>query len=219
MNPPNKIVLTFTTILIPLFLVMTAIRILINPFFLTFEYNKPNFPADPYGFTKEDRFRWATPSLLYLTNNEDISYLEELKFDDGTPIYNERELSHMVDVKNLVQTMISAWFIISGLLILTALFAYRGRWIKDFWLAVSRGGWSTIAIIVLILAAVAISFNALFTGFHRIFFTGDTWLFYYTDTLIRLFPIVFWQDAFIFMGVITALGALILGFLGRRLAR
>jgi hypothetical protein len=41
----------------------------------------------------------------------------------------------------------------------------------------------------------------------------------YSDTLIRLFPLPLWQDAFIFMGVFSLAGGLILGFAGRALAR
>jgi len=40
-----------------------------------------------------------------------------------------------------------------------------------------------------------VSFSSFFTTFHRIFFTGDSWLFSYSDTLIQLFPLPFWVDA------------------------
>jgi uncharacterized membrane protein len=44
-----------------------------------------------------------------------------------------------------------------------------------------------------------------FTLFHALFFEGDSWLFLNSDTLIRLFPIRFWQDAFL-LGALIALG-------------
>jgi uncharacterized membrane protein len=47
------------------------------------------------------------------------------------------------------------------------------------------------------------AFGILFVGFHRIFFEGDTWLFLYTDTLIRLFPVRFWQQAFLTLAGLT----------------
>lgn len=37
--------------------------------------------------------------MNYLTNDEGIEFLGDLKFPDGSPVYNERELHHMVDVK------------------------------------------------------------------------------------------------------------------------
>ncbi|MRS04419.1 DUF1461 domain-containing protein, partial [bacterium] len=82
-----------------------------------------------------------------------------------------------------------------------------------------RGGWITIGIILAVLISVAISFSQLFTWFHKIFFTGDTWLFLYTDSLIRLFPMQLWQDAFIWMGSIALAGALILALLVGKLAK
>ena len=55
-----------------------------------------------------------------------------------------------------------------------------------------------------------------FAGFHSLFFEGDSWLFLYSDTLIRLFPLRFWQDAFLSAALIALGGGLGLAFgLGR----
>jgi len=51
-----------------------------------------------------------------------------------------------------------------------------------------------------------------FAWFHSLFFEGDTWLFEYSDTLIRLFPIRFWQDAVIMMAVIALGGGAALAY-------
>ncbi len=203
---------------IVLFLMMTSIRLLIQPLFLTIEYNMPGFPPDPYGFTKEDRLHYANLSVKYLVNDANISFLGDLKFLDGSPVFNQRELSHMLDVKILVQQMIRTWIGLGAFILLSGLWAWRAGWLADFWLAVSRAGWATLAVIALILLGVAVGFSALFTGFHRIFFEGDTWLFLYSDTLIRLFPLRFWQDAFIFMGGFSMLGGILAALLGKRLA-
>ena len=76
-----------------------------------------------------------------------------------------------------------------------------------------------LAIVALILLGTVTAFNWLFTEFHRIFFTGNSWLFYFTDTFIRLFPMQFWQDLFIVIGVACIILGLIFAFAGRRLAR
>lgn len=206
------------TIAVPLVLMFTSICILLNPFFLRYEYNLPNFPADEYGFTKADRLKWGELSLLYLTNRAGPEFLADLKFEDGQPIYNERELSHMVDVKNLVQLMIKILIPLVLFLMITWWLAKRLGWLSQFWHAVSMGGWVTLGLIGLILLGTLLDFDALFTGFHRIFFTGSTWLFYTSDTLIRLFPEKLWSDAFIFMGVFTLVGGVICTFLGANLA-
>ena len=55
-------------------------------------------------------------------------------------------------------------------------------------------------------------FYSFFAGFHAIFFEGDSWLFLFSDTLLRLFPIRFWQDAFLFAAVIALGGGIGLGW-------
>lgn len=219
MKTARTILTSFTVLAIPFFVIMTAIRLVMTPLFLQFEYNQPGFPPDPFGFTREDRLYWSQYALDYLFNDADISYLGDLRFEDGTPLYNERELSHMVDVKLLVQQMIVAWIALGLALIGIALLAWRTGWLGEFWQSVSYGGWLTLALVASILIFVVLSFNALFTAFHRVFFEGDTWLFLFSDTLIRLFPLRFWQDGFILVGAVTILGGLVFGFLGRALAR
>jgi uncharacterized membrane protein len=54
----------------------------------------------------------------------------------------------------------------------------------------------------------ALAFWQFFTLFHGLFFEGDSWLFLYSDTLIRLFPIRFWQDVFLAAALITTGGGL-----------
>lgn len=214
----QKMLLVLLSLLIPLLLLLTSIRLLFNPLFLDLEYGLANFPPDEFGFTTADRLKWGKISLDYLTNTEGSEFLGNLRFENGEPLYNERELSHMVDVKNLVQAGLKAWY---GLLVLFGLMAFlswRTKKLPQFWRALSTGGWLTIGLIVAILAAVAIDFDALFAGFHAIFFQGDSWLFYTSDTLIRLFPLKLWSDAFIFMGVFTLVMAVIFALGGNRLA-
>jgi integral membrane protein (TIGR01906 family) len=204
---PNRIGLWGISILVPVILLMTSVRILLNPALLEFEYLQKTFPADTYGFTIEDRLKWGNISVQYLLNDEELSFLGDQQFDDGTPLYNDRELSHMLDVKILVQQMIRAWYLLMILFIATAIYAWQADWMRNFLFSLKRGGWITLGLIGAILLLIVSSFNELFTGFHRIFFQGDTWLFLYSDSLIRLFPMRFWQDAFIWMAVIWFLEA------------
>jgi len=198
------------TIIIPFFLMMTSIRILLNPFFLDYEYSLPNFPPDEFGFSTQDRLYWGKISLDYLTNRAGIEFLGDLQFQDGTPFYNERELSHMLDVKNLIQKALVVWYCAISVLLGLYIWSRAKKWSDFFWRGVSRGGLLTVGVIVAILIGVVLNFEALFTQFHHLFFTGDTWLFYTNDSLIRLFPEKLWSDAFIFMGVFTLTGAILL---------
>jgi integral membrane protein (TIGR01906 family) len=207
------------SLLVPLILIGTALRILLSPIYYTVEYNMPYFPADEYGMTKEERLHWAPYAVEYLVNDADISYLADLKFDDGSELYNERELSHMVDVKNVVQGALRTWYISLALLLTLALIAYRSQWMNEFFNGLRRGGWWMIGLAVAIASIVGVGilidpnvFWEFFSAFHSLFFEGDSWLFYFSDTLIRLFPIRFWQDAFLAAAVIALGGGLALAF-------
>lgn len=214
-----KAMASIVTLLLPFIILMAAVRLLITPVFAKIEYKLPGFPEDKFGFSLQERLQWSAPSIKYLVNSEDITYLSELKFEDGTSIYNDRELSHMVDVKALVQIMIKVWLgcIALILLIVILLDNLKARDIlcKGFY----WGGWLSIGFVLAMLLFVAINFNQLFTWFHYAFFEGDTWLFYESDTLIRLFPLRFWQDAFIFVGSFTIIVGLmfVLIFRSKRL--
>jgi integral membrane protein (TIGR01906 family) len=206
-----------TSLLVPLILIGTALRILLSPIYYTVEYNMPYFPPDEYGMTKEERLKWAPYAVDYLVNDADISYLADLKFDDGTELYNERELSHMVDVKNVVQGALRTWYISLALLLILALSAYRFEWMDEFLNGLRRGGWWMIGLAVAIAVIVGVGilidpnvFWEFFSLFHSLFFEGDSWLFYFSDTLIRLFPIRFWQDAFLAAAAIALGGGLAL---------
>jgi len=205
-------------VLVPLALIGLGLRVLLSPLFLKIEYNMPYFPPDTYGFTKEDRLKWAPYALEYLVNSSDISYLGDLKFEDGSPLYNERELSHMEDVKHVTRNALNVWYITLSLLTLLGIWSWRGDWTQAYRQGLMRGGWLMVglAIAIGVIAVIGIAINPdiffkFFTVFHRLFFTGDSWLFLFSDTLIRLFPIRFWQDAFLWAAVIALGGGTALG--------
>ncbi len=207
-------------ILVPFALIGLGIRALLTPLFLQIEYNMPYFPPDEYGFTKADRLKWAPHALDYLVNDADVSYLGGLKFDDGAPLYNERELSHMDDVKRVTKGALNAWYVSLALLAALGAWARFGGWMQTYRQGLRRGGWLmvglAVAIGLVVVAGIAVNSNVFwnfFAGFHSLFFEGNSWLFLYSDTLIRLFPLRFWMDAFLFAAVIALGGGVALGFL------
>ena len=210
-----KLIHFLTSLLTPIVLLGFALRLLLTPIFLQVEYRMPGFPADEYGFTREDRLRWAPFAVDYLTNREDISYLADLKFDDGTPLYNERELSHMDDVKRVTRGALNVFYLALAGLALLGLWSKRPQQWAAFRQGLKRGGGIMVGIAGVVAAVVAVGmflipdlFWSFFSGFHALFFEGDSWLFAYSDTLIRLFPIRFWQDTFLFAALIAVAGGL-----------
>jgi integral membrane protein (TIGR01906 family) len=208
---------------LPIFLVLTNVRLLTSEAYLRYEYSKPSFPK-PKRFTVEERMEFARTSVAYLLTDAGIETLRNLA-DDSGPIYNERELRHMEDVKILTS---KAFPLHVGLgLFLLALIGgmvYLGGELHSAALQGLVGGAVvTWVIMVGLTLLVALNFNWFFTQFHLIFFEGDTWLFPATDTLIRLFPPQFWFDASLILGLLTLAQAAVVGgvawFLGHRIAQ
>jgi len=207
------------TLLIPFILIGLGIRVLLTPLFPNIEYRLPYFPPDIYGFSTQDRLHWGMDGINYLLNNADISYLGDLKFSDGTPLFTEPELSHMHDVKVVVQNFLKIWYIVIVVLILFGIWAWRGKWLAAYSQGLRRGSWLTLllALTIGIVATIGASGNgdlfwSFFANFHHLFFQGNSWLFPDSDTLIRLYPLQFWQDAVLYIGIIAALGGLIFAF-------
>jgi len=143
-----------------------------------------------------------------LVNGAGIEFLGDLTFDDGSPLYNERELSHMQDVKNVVKPTLTIGTITLAALVALGLWAWRSNRWQAYRSGLMRGGWLMISLVVVVGLFASVAFWQFFTLFHAIFFKGDSWLFLYSDTLIRLFPMRFWQDAFAFVGVFAVGGGL-----------
>jgi len=198
------------TLLTPIFLLGVGLRVLLTPLFYNVEYRMPYFPPDPYGFTQEDRLHWAPYAVNYLINNADISYLGDLTFEDGSPLYNERELSHMHDVKGVTQAALKVWYGAVILMVGLGIWARYGKWWQAYRQGLRRGGWLMIGLVIVLGLFGAFAFWQFFALFHSLFFEGESWIFLNSDTLIRLFPLQFWQDAFLWAGVIAVGSALAL---------
>jgi integral membrane protein (TIGR01906 family) len=210
MKTVYRILSWLVAILVPFVFTFLGVRLLLTHAFPEIEYRLPGFPADEYGFTMQERLHWSKISIDYLLNPADISFLADLTFPDGSPLFNERELSHMLDVKQVVRPVLwigyGTWLLLLGL----GVWAWLAGWKRDLMNGLRRGGWLTVGLVVGLGLLGALSFWQFFTVFHELFFTGDSWLFYYSDTLIRLFPMRFWQDAFLFVGLLDLLGGLAL---------
>jgi integral membrane protein (TIGR01906 family) len=182
---------------LPLVLVLINARLLMSNAYLRWEYNKPGFPDDPYGFTREDRLQYAPLALAYLFNNAGVEFLGDQTFPDGSPLYNDRELSHMHDVKVVTRGLVRfgmALVIVyaAGIVVLAVSPAAHA----DLYAALLAGSVLTVALLVTGLITVSLAFDWLFVQFHALFFEGASWIFPTSDTLIRLFPEPFWIDAF-----------------------
>jgi integral membrane protein (TIGR01906 family) len=116
----------------------------------------------------------------------------------------------MVDVKLALSNALTIWLVALVVLVLLGLWARFGGWWATFRWGLGRGGLLSMFLILLVIVIVLLSFGIFFVAFHNVFFEPGTWMFLWSDTLIRLFPERFWRDIFIYVGLITAgLGLLI----------
>lgn len=212
MNILKKILNVLVSGAVPIIISGLSVLILLSPMFMNLEYNRPNFPEDNYGFSTEERLIFGNQTRRYLISSMSLDDLRELKFADGDQIYTEGELTHLEDVKVVLQGVLRVFAGAAAVLSLGGAVAYTRNWKDDFLNAIFRGGKITTGLLIIILLLTLVSFQSLFTNFHMMFFEGDSWLFYYSDTLIRLFPIRFWQDIFLLFGLATLAGGIILGW-------
>ncbi len=226
MNRLYSAISWLVALLVPLALIGLGVRLMLTSTYLNVEYNRPDFPADQFGFTTQDRERWGLSGVNYLLNNAGISYLGNLTFPDGSSLFNERELSHMHDVKIVAQGFLRIWYGDLSILLLVGIWAWRGQWFAEFRRGLRRGGWLTLALalVVGLIGTVGASgsgdvFWQFFTDFHGLFFQGQSWLFPDSDTLIRLYPLKFWEDTVLYIGIVAAIGAFACVFVPRDIRR
>ncbi len=122
-------------------------------------------------------------------------------------LFEEREILHMIDVKDLMQ-IVSAVSIWTGIIL--AFTAAIGLAIRrhQFWVSLSRWLRYTaliwgIAIAAIIIIAI-IDFTWIFTQFHLLSFANDLWqLDPFRHYLLLLFPERFFLEATLFIALLT----------------
>jgi integral membrane protein (TIGR01906 family) len=124
----------------------------------------------------------------------------------------------MVDVKIALRGALTVWRLSLVALVVLGLWAWRGGWLELYKLGLGRGGFLTTALLGAAIVLVLLSFGVFFVAFHNVFFETGTWVFEYSDTLIRLFPERFWRDIFIYVGILAGGAGLALGYGLRRRA-
>lgn len=198
------------TIGVPVLLILGTVRLAMTPQFLSFEYQRPDMHDDLYGFTLEDRLRWGPLGIEYLVTDADISLLGNLQFENGNPMFSERELDHMADVKVVTR---AAFFVLAAALMivpLSALYLWRSGRRSQLREALLRGAIFTLGGIVAVVFGAIVAWDMFFSLFHQLFFADGTWIFYTSDTLIRLYPEKFWFDTALIIGIAVIGGALLI---------
>lgn len=199
---------------VPLAMLAAGVRLVATPLFLWVAYHRPGFPEDPYGFTAEDRMVLGAHGMDYILNWAPGAFLGSVRTPDGRPWFTADEVSHMTDVKQVLQ--LGLWAAVAVVLVALVLTVLRRRDRRGLLGAVAVGGWLTVAATAVLAMIAAVAWQWFFAAFHGLFFSEGTWTFRATDTLIRLYPTQFWIDAAAVIGVITVGGALLAALVAQR---
>ncbi len=125
-------------------------------------------------------------------NSELIDYLKyggTLDID----VFNEKEITHMKDVRNLVQSSI---ILLNVLLVLFLILLISLYYIdkEKIGLSLIIGGGLTFLDAFVFFIITRFNFRWLFDKFHRIFFVGESWLFRSDETLVSMYQQGFFND-------------------------
>ena len=207
---------------IPFFVIILPVRAVFSPWLVHLEYSLPGFPPDPVAefepqrvMAPAERLRLGIEGLQGTSAVTGHAILSNMHFDNGQRVFDDREVKHLDDVRSIITIMFPIHTIVGVAALITAiLLARRSR--TKLGAAVYAGAWLTISIVGVILVAAVVGWDAAFTAFHRLFFTGDSWLFNWDDALIRLYPVEFWQVITALLGLaILAECGLLLGIAAR----
>jgi integral membrane protein (TIGR01906 family) len=122
----------------------------------------------------------------------------------------------MIDVRAVFQSVLRVWHLSLVLFVFAAILLWQTVGLEDVASAAQWGGILTSGIVTGIGLLALFAWQTAFDLFHRVFFTAGSWLFSYSDTLIRLFPIKFWFDSAVTISLLSLAGGLLLAFVGWR---
>ena len=195
----TRIATVVVAIFVPVVLLVNGVGLIAQGWFVRAEYSR--LPADRYGMSRDERVRLAQDALSA------VAPWGEGKEALG-PEFGAREVRHLGDVRTLLLALFAAHA--AGVLALAALAVSR-RTSAVAVRALLYGTVLTLGIAVFAGVYLAINPVSFLGGFHRFFFSGDSWRFAEEDTLRRLFPDRFWAETGLVLGVLTALQTLALG--------
>ena len=135
----------------------------------------------------------------------------------GRPVFEDRERSHMADVRGIVMAFYGVVIGGAALLLLVGVASRGAPW---FWRAVGTGAKLLAVGTIAVGTAFLLFFDTAFTIFHQLFFAAGTWAFDpASDRLVQLFPYQFWTETSVAIAVVGLLLAVGVWLLAWRLAR
>jgi integral membrane protein (TIGR01906 family) len=197
---------------IPVALITTTVRAVISEA-AVYDYSVREFDAPNAADIPEEELIQANGQIRdYLVSGPSGSLAVRVTDNDGDDVllFNAREVAHMKDVRDLVQTMFLAQQI-SVALVLALAVLMIALWPVRVLAAGLLYGAALTGVLVVAAAILAMSgFDAAWSQFHGIAFTNDLWqLDPDTDHLIQMFPEEFWFQVTSLIGLAVLLEAIL----------
>ena len=183
------------------------------------EYTKYQVLEDLPEMTMEDLLTVTDEMMAYLRGDREDLHVFTTMGGEYREFFNEREIAHMEDVRNLF--IGGLWIRRISILILVVLavcFYLQGK--KDperrkflkrmipFSLCIGTGVFFALALMVG--GIISTDFSKYFVVFHRIFFNNDLWILDpATDMLINIVPEPFFMDTALRIGILFAVMTLL----------
>jgi integral membrane protein (TIGR01906 family) len=203
-------------LLLPLLIIGTSLRGLVTDRDFMLNGFRDYDVAATTGLDDPQLQRIADAFVAYFQAPPGQIQMQVIAFGQPRLLFNDREVAHMQDVQALIQFFLRMQLVAAAVVavrIVVAVVVDRGvvNLGRDMLLSTAL----MVAVIVLVGAASAIDFDALWTRFHQIAFRNDLWLLDPTrDYLIMLFPEPFWYAATIRMATSVALQSLLVAVIG-----
>lgn len=178
-------------------ILLTAIDVFaVNESFYKTEYKRLN-RAEAIGISEEGLNEATSVLLDYTTGDRDDMNVTATIDGISREVFNDREKSHMADVRTLYLTAIilrNIAVIVASVILLLFILSRRYIWTAYF-IKKSMTVFMVILALFLSLGAFAvIDFDSFWIMFHKIFFVNDLWLLDpSTDILILMVPSEFFE--------------------------
>ena len=193
----KKFLYSFSMVLIMVFTILFSVFTVVNTnSFYSQQYREIGADKST-GVSLENLDQITTMLLDYLNDRRDNLDMQVEKFGQMKQVFDDRETSHMVDVKNLYAFFAKVMCItlIASLAIMIYLLKKDGK--AQFFVGAVKGYKSAliIAVILCVIFATAftVGFNSFWTLFHEVMFTNDLWLLDpRISTMINMYPLPFW---------------------------
>ena len=211
MGKTTKILLTIAQWLfilcLPVMLLTGVIAAAVNSHSL-YHYGFDKYDVgETTGLENSELEKAADELIRYFNSNDESINLMVTRDGETFPLFNEREIAHLKDVKGLIRLDYSLLAATASYVLLYAVISLCWL-IEDSRRRLARstviGSGVVIGLILLLGLAAVADFDNLFLQFHFLAFNNDLWqLDPATDYMIMLFPQGFWFDATLFVGLAT----------------